>query len=280
MSLSVTRNGQPIESYRTRMVNDPLLSPLLIQMAVSSAIEATERTVGAASVRISGEVQFQSGLAPLKIANISAADNGSAMQSALAAAMPTAYAMQSGYDALALKQVDLNIETSDVKKELRIDGVTASRREAHPGDTIRINVSLVGENGQEITRQVAYQAPIGAEPGTIYFTVADAATTNLAGFHQVLSSPERTAGQVIAMLNGLHPNNKAYVRVWSASPAFQLEGADLPAPPASVALIFGGLQSTTGGVTQTRNSKIAEMEIDAGGMAVTGSKTIQVEIKE
>jgi hypothetical protein len=280
MSISVTRDGRPIESYHMRMVNDPLLSPLLIQMAVSSAIDATERTVGAASVRITGEIQFQNGLGPVKIASIFAADNGSAMQSAMAAALPAAYAMQSGYDALALKQVDLDIETYDLKKELHIDGVTASRREAHPGDTIRIDVSLAGDNGQEITRQVAYQTPIGAEPGTIYFTVADAATTNLADFHQVLSSPERTPGQVIAMLNGLHPNNKAYVRVWSGSPAFQLEGADLPDPPASVALILGGLQSSIAGITQTRNSKIAEMEIDAGGMAVTGSKTIQVEIKE
>jgi hypothetical protein len=280
MSISVTRNGQPIESYHMRIVNDPLLSPLLIQMAVSSAIEATERTVGAASVRIGGEIQFQNGLAPVKISSIASADNGSAAQSAMAAAMPAAYAMQSGYDTLALKQVDLNIETFPLKRELQIDGVTASRREAHPGDTIRIDVSLVGDNGLEITRQVAYQAPIGAEPGTIYFTVADAAITNLADFHQVLSSPERTPGQVIAMLNGLHPNNKAYVRVWSASPAFDLEGADLPNPPASVALILGGLQTTTGGIVQTRNSKIAEMEIDAGGMAVTGSKTIQVEIKE
>jgi hypothetical protein len=280
MSISVTRNGQPIETYHMRIVNDPLLSPLLIQMAVSSAIEATERTVGAASVRISGEIQFQNGLAPVKISSIASADNGSAAQSAMAAAMPAAYAMQSGYDALALKQVDLNIETFPLKRELQIDGVTASRREAHPGDTIRIDVSLVGNDGREITRQVAYQAPIGAEPGTIYFTVADAATTNLADFHQVLSSPERTAGQVIAMLNGLHPNNKAYVRVWTTSPAFDLEGADLPNPPASVALILGGLQTTTGGIVQTRNSKIAEMEIDAGGMAVTGSKTIQVEIKE
>jgi hypothetical protein len=249
-------------------------------MAVSSVIEATERTVGAASVRIVGEIQFQNGLAPVKISSIASADNGSAAQSAMAAAMPAAYAMQSGYDALALKQVDLNIETFPLKRELQIDGVTASRREAHPGDTIRIDILLVGDNGLEITRQVAYQAPIGAEPGTIYFTVADAATTNLADFHQVLSSPERTPGQVIAMLNGLHPNNKAYVRVWSASPAFDLEGADLPNPPASVALILGGLQTTTGGIVQTRNSKIAEMEIDAGGMAVTGSKTIQVEIKE
>jgi hypothetical protein len=280
MSISVTRNGQPIESYHMRIVNDPLLSPLLIQMAVSSVIEATERTVGAASVRIVGEIQFQNGLAPVKISSIASADNGSAAQSAMAAAMPAAYAMQSGYDALALKQVDLNIETFPLKRELQIDGVTASRREAHPGDTIRIDILLVGDNGLEITRQVAYQAPIGAEPGTIYFTVADAATTNLADFHQVLSSPERTPGQVIAMLNGLHPNNKAYVRVWSASPAFDLEGADLPNPPASVALILGGLQTTTGGIVQTRNSKIAEMEIDAGGMAVSGSKTIQVEIKE
>ena len=280
MSISVTRDGRPIESYHMRMVNDPLLSPLLIQMAVSSAIDATERTVGAASVRITGEIQFQNGLGPVKIASIFAADNGSAMQSAMAAALPAAYAMQSGYDALALKQVDLDIETYGLKKELHIDGVTASRREAHPGDTIRIDVSLAGDNGQEITRQVAYQTPIGAEPGTLYFTVADAATTNLADFHQVLSSPERTPGQVIAMLNGLHPNNKAYVRVWSGSPAFQLEGADLPDPPASVALILGGLQSSIAGITQTRNSKIAEMEIDAGGMAVTGSKTIQVEIKE
>jgi hypothetical protein len=101
----------------------------------------------------------------------------------------------------------------------------------------------------------------------------------LADFHQVMSSPERTAGQVIAMLNGLHPNDKAYVRVWSASPAFDLAGADLPDPPASVALILGGLQLSNGGITQTRNSKIAEMEIDSGGMAVSGSKTIQVEIK-
>jgi hypothetical protein len=215
MSISVTRNGQPIESYHMRIVNDPLLSPLLIQMAVSSVIEATERTVGAASVRIVGEIQFQNGLAPVKISSIASADNGSAAQSAMAAAMPAAYAMQSGYDALALKQVDLNIETFPLKRELQIDGVTASRREAHPGDTIRIDILLVGDNGLEITRQVAYQTPIGAEPGTIYFTVADAATTNLADFHQVLSSPERTPGQVIAMLNGLHPNNKAYVRVWS-----------------------------------------------------------------
>jgi hypothetical protein len=70
------------------------------------------------------------------------------------------------------------------------------------------------------------------------------------------------------------------VRVWRTDPAFQLEGSDLPAPPASVALILAGSQSTLAGVTQIRNSKIAEMEIDGGDMVISGVKTVQVEIKE
>ena len=39
----------PVDTYQMQMVNDPLLSPLLLQMAVFSAIDATERTVGASS---------------------------------------------------------------------------------------------------------------------------------------------------------------------------------------------------------------------------------------
>jgi hypothetical protein len=33
-------------------------------------------------------------------------------------------------------------------------------------------------------------------------------------------------------------------------------------------------------VSQNKNSKIAELVIDAGDMMVTGSKTVQLEVKE
>jgi hypothetical protein len=127
---------------------------------------------------------------------------------------------------------------------------------------------------------VDYQVPIGAEPGLLYFTVSDASNANLADFRQVLSATPRNPGQVLTTVNSLHPNTRAYVRVWRTDPAFQLEGADLPGPPASVALILAGQQTSFGGITQTRNSKIADMEVDAGDMVVTGNKTVQVEVKE
>jgi hypothetical protein len=261
VSVGLSRAGKAVESYQMQMVNDALLSPLLLQMAVFSAIDATERTVGAGSIRVT-------------------ADNGSPMMASLSAAIPVAFVMQGGFESLLLKNVSIHLEAFDQKKQLTIDGIATSRREVRAGEKLQLNVSLSGDNGAEAVRRVEYQVPIGAEPGMLYFTVADANTANIADFRQVLTATARTPGQLLATVNNLHPNTRAYVRVWRADPAFQLEGADLPDPPASVSLILAGSQSSSAGITQTRNSKIAEMEIDIGDMAVTGSKTVQVEVKE
>jgi hypothetical protein len=169
--------------------------------------------------------------------------------------------------------VSINIEAFDEKKQLNIDGVTLSRREVRPGEKLKLSVLLTGDDGAETTRTVDYQVPIGAQSGPLYFTVSDAMAANLTDFRQILTSSPRSPRQLIDIVNDLHQNTKAYVRVWRTDPAFQVEGADMPAPPASVALILDGSPST-------RNSKVAQMEIDGGGAVITGVKTVQVEVKE
>jgi hypothetical protein len=280
VSVGVTRDGKPIETYQMQMVNDPLLSPLLVQMAVFSAIDATERTVGAATLRITGDIEFQNAPGPVHINNMFSGDNGIATQASLSTAVPVSYVMQGDFDTLRLKSVTLNIEAFEKKKELTIDNITVTHRDARPGDTVHLEVSLVGENGMETRRPVEYKVPIGAEPGILYFTVADANVSNIADFRQSVTATARTPSQVITTVNNLHPNTKAYIRVWRTDPAFQLEGADLPSPPASVALILASSQSNLAGIAQTRNSKVAEIEIDAGDVVISGVKTVQVEIKE
>ncbi len=236
--------------------------------------------MGAASLRVSGEIEFQNEPAPVKLNNMFAADNGAAMQVSLNTAIPLAYVMQSGFAALKLKKVALKIEAFDQKKQLTIDSVMASRREVRPGEKVQLSVLLTGENGVETMRRVEYQVPIGAESGPLYFTVSDANTANLSDFRQILTASPRTPGQLITSVNDLHPTTKAYVRIWRSEPNFQLEGADLPGPPASIALILEGSQTSQAGITQLRNSKVAELEIDGGDMVISGVKTIQVEVKE
>jgi hypothetical protein len=273
MSFSVSRASKAIESYKMQMVDDPMLSPLLLQMAVFSVIDRTERTLGAATLRITGELEFQNAPATVRLDNLYSADNGAATQVSLNAAISAAYIMQSGFNSLKLKKVSIDIEAFDQKKQLNIDGVTLSRREVRPGEKLKLSVLLTGDNGAETTRTVDYQVPMGAQPGPLYFTVSDAMAANLSDFRQILTSSPRSPRQLIDTVNDLHPNTKAYVRVWRADPAFQVEGADLPAPPASVALILDGSPST-------RNSKIGEMEIDGAGAVISGVKTVQVEVKE
>ncbi|MEO8595994.1 MAG: SpoIVB peptidase S55 domain-containing protein [Candidatus Solibacter sp.] len=279
VSISLSRAGKAIDSYQMQMVDDTLLSPLLLQMAVFSAIDATERTVGASSIRVTGQIDFQNA-PPLRVNNVYASDNGTPLLASLSAAVPVAFVMQGGFDSLRLKQVALNIESYDEKKQLTIDSITTSRHDARPGEKLQLRVIFTGDNGAETVRTLDYPVPIGAEPGPLYFTVADATTTNIADFRQVLSATARTPAQLLSTVNNLHPNTKAYIRVWRADPAFQLEGVDLPDPPASISLVLSGSPSIAAGVTSTRNAKIGEMELDLGDMSVTGSKTVQVEVKE
>ena len=135
------------------------------------------------------------------------ADNGSATQASLFTAVPVAYVMQSDFSALRLKSIALHIEALDQKKELTIDGVTVSQREAHAGDTVRLNVSMVGDNGAESTRQFDYKIPIGAEPGPLYFTVADASTANITDFRQAIGATAHHATQLIGTVNELYPKH-------------------------------------------------------------------------
>jgi SpoIVB peptidase S55 len=280
VSIAVSRAGRRLDTYQMQMVPDSLLSPLLVQMAVFSSIDATERTVGAASVRVSGEFDFQGAPAPIRLDNIYAADNGSAMAASLNTAIPLAYILQSGFDTLKLRKVQIAIESYNAKKQLQIDRVQSSKRTVRPGEEIEIATVLAGENGAELIRKSRYRVPEGAEAGLLYFTVADSATTNLTEFRQLLTSPPKSVTQLVTTVNSLRANTKGYIRVWRTDPAYQLEGADFPDPPPSVALILASAQPALGAVSQIRNSKIAEIEIAAGEMMISGSKTIQVEVKE
>jgi hypothetical protein len=278
VSIDIGHGGRPLDRYRMRMIDDRLLSPLLLQMALFSAIDATERTVGAASFRVTGQVEFANGPAPIKLDNMYAADNGAAALVSLSAAIPLAFVAQSGFD-LKLKRIDISVEAFDEKKQLQIDGVYPARRTVRPGETVELNVSLVGDRGRQVTRTAKYQVPQGTQAGQLYFTVSDAMVANMAEIRQIVGAAPRSARHVLSIVNNLRPNTRAWVRVWHADPAYQLEGEDFPDPPASVALLFGAAQGG-GGILQTRNSKIAEIPIDAGDAVISGARTVQVEVKE
>ncbi|MGH7484083.1 MAG: SpoIVB peptidase S55 domain-containing protein [Bryobacteraceae bacterium] len=276
----ISVNGSEPTAYRLRMVNDRMLSPLLLQMAVFSAVDATERSIGASSFRVRGRLEFQGQTGPVRLDNMYAGDANTALQVSLGVAIPASYALQSGFSALRLKDVSLSIDAYERKDQFQIDQVWTSRREVRPGESVDLTVVLEGQNGREISKTVTYKVPIGAPLGTLYFTVADGNTTNLTEFQQLVSEPARTPAQVVDLLNALRDNTNAYVRVWRPDAGYQVQGLDFPSPPPSVALILAREQPTPGNLLVARSSKVTELAVSAGNAVINGSQTVQIEVKE
>jgi hypothetical protein len=267
-------------NYRMQMVNDRVLAPLLVQIALYSAIDATERTMGVSSLEVRGHISFQGAVPPIELNNVYTGDVNVPLQASLNTAVPLAYLMQSGFDALKLKEIAIDVRSFDRKKQYQIDQAWTSVREARPGDDLDVIVTMCGENGVEMTRKAKYHIPVGAPPGPLYITVADGATTNLTEYQQLLTAAPKTPAQFVRFLNEMRPNNKAYIRIWRADASYTVGGEDLPDPPPSIAMLLAKTQGSLGSSQTWRGSKAAEIAIDAGDAVVSGSRTIQVDIKE
>ena len=66
--------------------------------------------------------------------------------------------------------------------------------------------------------------------------------------------------------------------MWRSDTAYQIDGRDLPDPPPSLGIILNRTQA--GASVTPRTSTIAEMIFAAGDLSLTGSKTLQLEVKE
>lgn len=282
LEVTVVRHGRTgaRQSYRMTMVNGRILSPFLLQMAVFSAIDATEQALGESSFGVRGEIEFDGGAAPLRLRNMYAGDFNVPMQASLGTALPLAYALQSGFEGLRPRKIAVEIEAYARKRQLHIEQVWPSRRQVRPGEPLELTVVFSGESGVEVTRKVAYAVPVGTPAGPLLVAVTDASTVNLAELRQLLGAPPRSPARLIAALNGLRPNTTAWVRVMQPQRAFELLGATLPDPPASVAMILARTLSSAGNPALAANSTTAELEISVPDMVISGSRTIQVEVKE
>jgi hypothetical protein len=266
-------NGR--QNYKFNLVEDRLLTPFFLQMAVYSAIEATERTAGSGTVAVRGSIEFVSGQR-VRIDNIYSSDNGAPLPSSLAASIPLSYAMQSGYPEFRVKSLELQIDTDDAKRQYYVDQFWTSSGTVKPGESVDLHVTLSGPGGVEVKRDATWKVPIGAPPGTLQLTATDAMSTNVADYSHILSQPPNKSAQVSRMLNGLRANDTITLRVWRAEPSYLVQGQNLPSPPPSLALL---LKRTPGAAAPGASSKLAEFDFKVDA-PITGSRSIQLEVKE
>jgi hypothetical protein len=287
LTISVRSGAARPRDYHLQVVNDRLLTPFLTQAALFSTIDATERTVGAGTMRLQGKVEFDGALPPLRVHDLFVSDSALAQQVSADAVVTLGFVLGGGFANLHLKNMSFQLDQVDSKRQLHLAQAWTSAHEVHPGDSIQITALLEGENGLEITRTANYQIPAGAPNGPLNLTVSDANTLNFPDFAGVSASSLRAPERLIEMINSYRASDALYVRVWRQEPSFnvagQLPGGELPDPPPSVMLILAdpsASANSNAALTMTRGAEAARIVIPVGNYVVTGAKTIQVEVKD
>ena len=256
IDISVNQNH-----YKMRIVNDRYLSPILLQMAVFNAIDGTERAAGPVTLTVSGEIEL-AGRKPVPIRSSYSAEGAVSLQASLAAAIPLGYILQGGFPELRVTGVKLHVDSADRHKQLQIEDLTLSKREAYPGDLVQLTARMTGENGLEVQRSMDWHVPPGIAPGLIYLSVADGVQTSATDLRTLYSSNPRSADELVAAVNLVRANDRAYVRIWRAEPDFQIAGVDLPDPPPSIAILLASNSANQ----QVKNSKLADFEMPVNRM--------------
>ena len=265
-------------TYKMNFIRDRFLSPLLLQMAVFSAIDGTERAMGAATISIKGSIAMSTG-PPILVENQYAAEFGAPVQASLAAVMPFSFILQSKLPNWNPLSMEFNIEARETRESWQLDRFYSRRNSYRPGETAEFDAVFRKEDGTELRRLVQFRIPEGSSAGNLFASISDGANTNGTENRLNFAAAPRNQEQAMKFLGAQRTNSSAWIRVWRAEMSYDVSGEAMPAVPSSLAMLFNKAQSSQGTVQQGRPSKLAEFEIPLGEVLVAVSRTVQIEIK-
>jgi len=275
--LRITVNGR---KYEMEAVRDPFLTPFLLQMAAFAAVDAEQRQVGPASLKVEGSVSFRAAAAPaLKLDDVYSAASGVAQQAAIGAAAPLAFLLQTAPGELEVEAIELHITAQPAEKRMRLAGAWTDRRDAAPGETVKISVALRGADAEEkVVRDIEWTVPQALGPGELQITLSDASQLNVYEFPLLVEAGKLPPNELIRAVNRLRRSDRLYLRVWRAGRGFRIQAQKLEQAPASLRMVLESPQGMAGGASPEGYEVLAELEVAQFDGVVDGAVSLPLEI--
>ena len=266
----VPRDGDAAE-YSIEVVRDNQLTPTLLQIAMFSSINVTQRSFGPLTIRVRGDVTFRNGLPRLVLDDIYTGAGGVGQVAALSTLAPLSYLLQTGHAGVEIDSVDLEVEPVPSDQYTDLVRAWVSKTQVRPGETVQIHFAAKGPDGKEEVRTLPYEVPVSMPAGTVEVTIGDAFTANLAEWKGLMGGRKvRTAADTIRFLNNLRGSDGAYLRVWRRKRSLWLHSDKLPAPPASLHAVLSTPEGRGSGANGDLTTTLADQRIDGFDGVVRG----------
>jgi len=277
LRVTVHTSRNKTEKYSFEMVSDPFLTPLLARITLFSAISATERQIGGQTLRMSGRISIN-GQPDVLLDNSFTAPNGAALLAVGAVAQPLAVLLNSGFNALDLSGIDVDVTSTDSRSSGSLTRLLVDNTEVRRGESIEIQAFARNDNGSEFVERIPLVIPQDAPIGPLVITVGDGASLNQTDRAQPSAefSP-RDLGQLVRAINKLKRNNRLYVRLVRAGTGAIVNNEEMPVLPPSVLATLGSGR-TSGGYTPLSVATLEEHELAPSQFIISGQQTITINV--
>ncbi len=277
LTIQLTSSRGGTHAYRVEMINNSVLTPLLVNLAVLSAITGSERSFGDVTLRVRGAIKVQ-GHEDVRVDGRFSAMNEAPAQAALSVALPVSHLLNSGF-AATLEGIHLEIEALEQRRVGMLDRVWVNRTDVKRGETIELHIYARTEDGREVVERVPLEVPADAPLGKLSIIVGDGtAIQAYDGRPSVISlGTVQNLAQLIRALNRLRKSDRLYVKLVRPSPGAIVKSEELPALPPSVLATIGS-ERTAGGYHPVPYATLKELELSPGEFVITGQRQVSITV--
>jgi len=281
LNIRILEDEGRLKTFNLELVNDKILSPLLVNLSVASLLSSEARSHGNLSVEISSDLYLDNEssvhLEDLFSGNL---DNAVTNVSGLLTAV-VYYITNNEFQDVGIHRIDLTVRPSEEAKFSFLERVWLDKYEVKPGERIKVKIFCRTFGGQTFQESVDIEAPPLAAGSEFHLIIADAASMHQLEMAQYRSQDfmPRSLTQLIRLLNNLRKNNRIYFKLLASKPGLFLRGEELPNLPPSMKLMFSSPRAAASTPTELTRSTLREYQLPIP-YVFQGMATIPVKIKK
>ncbi len=233
-------------TFRFRVVEDELFTPLLGYVSLLSVLQGHERAAGAATLRIDARLALSGGR-EVRVRDVVASEQA-APQAAAALAGPLALLVGNDFEKVAVEKLDVTVDVAETVESATVVRAWVDHPSPlRPGTVAPVRVQLRTHQGETVTQTLQLTVPASAPSGSYTLLVADATTMDAMEQREArLGFVPRDMGQLLRALNRLRAGNRVYARLTRPGGGAVVGGEFLPALPGSVLSVLSSSDQGTG----------------------------------
>lgn len=281
VNIRIMDSDGELKEYKIKVVNDKILTPVLLNVAIGGIVTTEERAIGDLSLGLLGNIYLENGM-NIRLEDLFSGqfDNSVVSLSSLLAGV-VYFLTNNEFEELGIHRIDLNIQAFEEVKFSFLEKVWLSKYEASPGERIDVKIDYRTFRGESQREEGSIQVP-NLPPGSEFqIIVADAASMAKIEMSQYRTATfvPRNLSQLVRMLSNLRKNNRIYIKIIASKPGIFLRGEEMSNLPPSMRSMFASPRAAASSPTELTRSTLMEYQLPIP-YVFRGEAVIPVKIKK